>query len=309
MIESFRQLINRLRDMPRQRVCAAPAGNKQVLQAVRDALDEGIAGALLVGHQDHIWRMACQVSLNLNRVELIHEPDPRRAVSVAAGAVKSGAADVLMKGEVNSGDFLRAAASPEGLGNGTLLSYLAAFEVPGYDRLIYVTDGGLNTSPDFTDKAAILQNAIAFLHRLGIETPKVALLSANEKVSPKMPVTVEARRLVDMARQGAITGALVEGPMALDVAVSREAARQKGITDSVASRADLLFAPSIEAGSFLGQAILHFARGRMAAVVLGARKPVVLAGRNETPRGRVCSLALACYAAARAARMESGKEG
>lgn len=301
MIENFRQLINRLKDLPGQKVCAAPAGDGAVLQTIRDALDEGIAGAVLVGHQDHIWRIACMVSLNLNMVELIHEPDPRKALLLAMDTVKSGGADVLMKGVVGSAEFLRAVASPEGLGSGGLLSHLAACEIPGYDRLIYVTDGGINAYPSFEDKVAILKNAVAFLHTLGIELPRVALLSANEQVSPKMPVTVEARKLVEMAQRGEVTGAMVEGPMALDVAVSREAARQKGLFDSVASNADLLFAPGIEVASFLVQAIIHFSHGKMAAAVLGAQRPVVLAAGNEPPRDRVFSLALACYAAARSA--------
>ncbi|MFZ5633776.1 MAG: phosphate acyltransferase [Bacillota bacterium] len=299
MIESFRQLIRRLKETPRQKICVAPAGDETVLGTVRDVIDEGIAGALLVGNQEHIWRAACKISLDLNRVELVHEPDPDRARLLAIKTVRDGGADVLMKGPEDSAGFLGAVASPEGLGGGALLSYLAAYEVPGFDRLIYVTDGGINAFPDFEEKVAILKNAISFLHSVGIETPRVALLSANEKVTPKMPVTVEARKLVDMSHRGLITGALLEGPIALDVAVSREAARQKGISDSVAANADLLFVPNIEVGSFMGQAAIHFARGKMAAVVLGAPKPVVLAGRKETPWGRVCSLALACYASAR----------
>lgn len=298
MIENFRHLINRLKDMTGQKVCVAPAGDGAVLQAIRDALDDGIAGAVLVGDQEHIWRIACMVSLNLNRAEVIHEPDPQKAMYLAMDIVKNGKADVLMRGAVESAEFLRAVASPEGLGGG-LLSHLAACEIPGYDRLIYVTDGGINANPSFEDKVAILKNAVSFLHTLGIEMPKVALLSANEQVSPKMPVTVEARKLVEMVQRGELTGAMVEGPMALDVAVSREAARQKGLVDSVAANADLLFAPGIEVASFLVQAIINFTRGKMAAVVLGAGKPVVPAAGNEPPRDRVYSLALACYAAAR----------
>lgn len=301
MIENFRQLINRLRNMPEQKVCVAPAGDGEVLKNIRDALDEGIAGAVLVGNQEHIWRIACMVSLNLNMVDLIHEPDPRKALLLAIDTVKGGQADVLMRGAVDSAEFIRAVASPGGLGGG-LLSYLAACEIPGYDRLIYVTDGGINASPSFEDKVAILKNAVSFLHTLGIETPRAALLSANEQVSPKMPVTVEARRLVEMARRGELAGAVVEGPMALDVAVSREAARHKGLVDSVAANADLLFAPGIEVAGFLVQGIIHFSRGKMAAVVLGTQKPVVLAAGNEPPRDRVLSTALACYAAARSAR-------
>ncbi|MHB8916775.1 MAG: phosphate acyltransferase [Desulfocucumaceae bacterium] len=299
MIETFRQLINRLKNMPRKKVCvAAAAGDEAVLQTVREALAEGIAGAVLVGNEDHIWRMACKIDLNLNQVELIHQPDPQAAVHTAISTVAGGAADVLMEGVTNSTFFIKAVASPGGLGPCTLLSCLTACEVPGYDRLVYVTDTGINACPDFDHKSVILKNAVIFLHSLGIETPKVAILSANEKVTPKMPVTVDAQRLAEMFRTGVLTGALVEGPMALDVAVSREAARQKGIRDHVSTNADLLLVPGVEVGSLLVKGIIHFARGRAASVLLGARKPVVLAENNYTTPGMVYSIALACYSAA-----------
>lgn len=294
MIESFRQIINRLKKMPRRRICVA-AGEEEVLHTVREAMDEGIADAVLVGNREHIWRMACKVGLNLNMVEIIHDPDPEGAVYTAISTVAGGGADVLLEGTTNSVNFLQALASPGGLGQGRLLSYITACEVPGFDRLIYITDGGINASPVFEDKVEILKNAVHFLHSLDIEAPRVAVLSANEKVTPKMPVTVEAQRLADLYHSGALTGALVEGPVALDVAINKRAARQKGIEDPVASNADLLLVPGMEAGNLMVRAIVHLARGRIASVVLGANRPVVLAGKKENPREIIHSLALACF--------------
>lgn len=294
MIESFWQVVNKLKDMPRKRICAA-AGDEWVLQIIRDVLEEGLAGAVLVGNREHIWRMACRASLNLDQVEIVHEPDPDRVLNTVIKTVESGGADLLMKGTGSSVDFIKAVASSGGPGQEAPLSHLTACEVPGYDRLIYVTDSGINTCPDFDGKVGILKNALEFLHSLGIETPRVAVLSANEKVTPKMPVTVDAQRLADLFHTGALTGALVEGPVALDVAVNKKAARQKGIEDPVASHADLLLVPGVEVGSLLVRGIVHFGRGRTASVVLGGKRPVVLAGKNENPQEIIHSLALACF--------------
>lgn len=298
MLESFWQVINRLKEMPRKRICAA-AADESVLECVRDFLEEDFAGAVLVGNKEHIWRMACRVSLNLDLVEILHQPEPEAALYTAYKTVSDGDADVLMKGSEKSAEFLQVVSSGAGRGSNAFLSSLTACEVPGYDRLIYVTDAGVNISPDFNEKVLILKNAVSFLHALNIDTPRVAVLSANEKVTPKMPVTVEAQRLADLFHSGAMTGALVEGPVALDVAVNKKAARQKGIKDPVASNADLLLVPGVEVGSLLVRGIVNFARGRTASVVLGADIPAVSVDKNQTPQERVHSLALACYALCR----------
>lgn len=281
--------------MPRKKICVA-AGDESVLQTVRDALDEGIADAVLVGNRENIWRMACRVSLNLNMVDIINVPDPEEAFYTAIKTVSSDNADVLMEGTECSEDFIKAVASPAGLGLEKTVSCLAACEVPGFDRLIYVTDSGINEFPGFDEKVEILKNAVEFLYLMGIETPRVAVLSANEKVTPKMPVTVDAQMLADLYHSGALTGALVEGPVALDVAINKRAARQKGINDPVAANADLLLVPGVEAGNLMVRGIVQFARGRVASVLLGTKAPVVLSDINQTPEEKIYSLALACYA-------------
>ncbi|MFU8793968.1 MAG: phosphate acyltransferase, partial [Dethiobacteria bacterium] len=179
-----------------------------------------------------------------------------------------------------------------------ILSHLAIYEVPGYYRLIYMTDGGLNVNPTLAQKKSIMQNAIEFLHSVGLDEPKVAILSANEKIDPKVPATIDARDLKEMASE-AFPGAVVDGPTPLDVAVSLEAALHKGIESPIAGKADLLVAPNIEAGNLLGKAIMYFAGGRMAGLVLGALRPVILTSRNEPPMGKMASIALAAYSVAR----------
>lgn len=178
---------------------------------------------------------------------------------------------------------------------GRLLSHLAVYEIPGYYRLIYMTDGGLNVNPDLKQKRGILENALDFFHTIGMEEPRVAVLTANEKVDPKVIATVDAHELKMAAQRGEMPGAFVDGPMALDVAINEEAALHKGIESPIVGKADLLLVPNIEAGNLLGKAIIYFAGGKMAGLILGAAKPVILVSRNEPAYGKLASIGLAAY--------------
>ncbi|MCR3922535.1 MAG: phosphate acyltransferase [Firmicutes bacterium] len=230
-------------------------------------------------------------------IEIIDIKDPVEATRRAVLETSGGNADILMKGMVNSADFLRAVLDPEGgLRTDRILSHLAVFEIPGYYRLIYVTDGGLNVSPDLQQKKAILENSLQFLHAMGFDNPRVAVLTANEKVNPKIVSTVDAQELKWMAKRGELPRALVDGPMALDVAINIESAQHKGLTSPVAGSAYLLLVPNIEAGNLLGKAIVYFASGKMAGLVLGAAKPIILTSRNEPSYGKMASIAMAAYA-------------
>lgn len=297
--ENFYQVISAVKELPPCRLCVAAAAEETVLEAVRDSRKEGLVEFVLIGPEEKIWRQAMTVSLNLQGIEIIDIADPIEATNRAVKEVAEGKAEILMKGMVNSSDFLRAVLNPEGgMRRDRILSHLAIYEVPGYYRLIYMTDGGLNVSPSLDQKKAILQNAVEFLHAIGLNEPKVAALSANEKVDPKVQATVDAAALKEMAAE-AFPGAIVDGPTPLDIALSFEAALHKGIDSPVAGKADLLFVPNIEAGNILGKAIIYFAGGRMGGLVLGASRPVILTSRNEPPMGKMASIALAAYSVAR----------
>lgn len=297
--ENFYQVITAVKELPSCRLCVASAAEETVLEAVRDSRKEGLVEFVLIGPEEKIWRQAMTVSLNLQGIEIIDIDDPIEATHRAVKEVAAGRADILMKGMVNSSDFLRAVLNPEGgMRRDRILSHFAIYEVPGYYRLIYMTDGGLNVSPNLEQKKAILQNAVEFLHAIGLEEPKVAILSANEKVDPKIPATVDAKALKDMAAE-AFAGSLVDGPTPLDIALSYEAALHKGIDSPIAGKADLLMVPNIEAGNILGKAIIYFAGGRMGGLVLGASRPVILTSRNEPPMGKMASIALAAYSVTR----------
>jgi len=186
-----------------------------------------------------------------------------------------------------------------GLRTGRVLSHLAVFEVPGFDRLIGVTDGGMNIIPTLQQKADIIQNAAGVFQMFGVDPVKVAVLAAVELVNPDMPTTLDAAALAKMADRGQIKGIVVDGPLALDNAVSEEAASHKGIVSPVAGKADLLLVPNLEVGNVLGKSLVYMAGAKIAGLVMGARRPVVVTSRADTPESKVCSIALAALAGRR----------
>ena len=291
---NYSQILERIKRCGQVIVSVAVAQDKEVLTAIKLAHDAGIAQAILVGDAHLISPMLMEVGLSAD-TQIIHEPDIIKAALKAVSLVRNGQAQVLMKGLINSSDFLRAVLDKEqGLRTGRMLSHLAAFEVPGQQKLIFVTDGGMNIAPTLQDKKDILINAMLALHAMGIENPHVAVLTANEVVSNKMPATVDAESLAEMSRAGELPRGIVEGPISLDVAISLEAMRHKGIDSKVSGNVDLILVSTIEVGNILGKALIYFANSKMAGIILGATHPIVLTSRVETPEGKLNSIALAC---------------
>jgi phosphate butyryltransferase len=204
-----------------------------------------------------------------------------------------------MKGMIQTSDFLRAVLNKEyGLRTGKVLSHVSTHEVDGYDRLIHVTDPALNVAPTLPEKAQIVQNVIGYCHSLGNQEPKVAVLGAVEVVNPNMPPTLDAAALTQMNRRGQIKGGIIDGPFALDNAVSVHAAEHKGIQSPVAGQADVLLVPDIEAGNMLYKSLVYFGKSKVGALVLGAAAPVVLTSRADSPEAKLYSIALAVLQAA-----------
>mgnify|MGYP000915570535 CR=1 FL=1 len=294
---SFSEMLSKVNRVERVIISVASACDEEVLEAVKYADEHDLAGAILIGDQVKLKEMAAKLNMDLGRFSVIHEPDPIKASLEATRQVSTGQADFLMKGQVNTSDFLRAVLDAEvGLRTGKVLSHLAAFEVPGYNRLLFVTDGGINIAPDFNEKVAIIQNAVNYLNLIGYENPFVAVLSANEAINPKMPVTMEAATLAKMAEQGQIKGCTLDGPLSLDLAISEEAAKHKSVTSPVAGKADLLMVPTIEVGNILGKAMVYLGKAKMAGIVLGAKVPVVLTSRAATMETKVTSIVMAALA-------------
>lgn len=272
----------------------AAANDEHVLETVKMGMEAGLIIPVLAGDEKKIREIAAGISLVLDGVVIIDAPDPGEAALEAVRAVSDGRADILMKGMVNTSDFMQAVLNRDcGLRSSKTLSHMAAFQVPGFDRLLFMTDGGINIKPDLEQKRAILENGIDFLLALGWREPRVAIVTANEVVNPEMPATLDAAELTRMAASGQIRGALVDGPLSLDLAISKEAARRKGSASPVAGRADLFLMPDIEAGNIFGKSLIYFAGALMAGVVLGTQAPVILTSRASSPEEKLNSIAMA----------------
>jgi len=294
-MKSFSELDMRVKSFPKVRVAVANALDASVLEAVVKADAEDVADAILVGEKDEIRRIADEHSIDISITDIVHAPNELAAAAKAVELVRSGDCGILMKGYLHTDDFLRAILDRDGgLRTPALMSHVFIAEAKGYDRLIFISDGAMNIAPDLEGKAAIALNAIHVAKVFGVENPKVAIMSAVELVNPKIQSTVDAAVLHMMAdRRQFDPAAEVEGPFALDNAVSLEAARHKKITGEVAGMADVLIVPTIEAGNMLAKSLVYFARARLAGILVGAAAPVVLTSRADSADSKYLSLAAA----------------
>ncbi len=295
MIKNFNDLVEKAKMLDKFTVCVAGAEDEEVLKAVKLAMDMGFIKPILVGDKDKIEELADKVGLR--DYELVHSDSTEESALEAVKIVSSGRASVLMKGFVNTSVYLRAVLNKEfGLRTGRLLSLLAAYEIPQYHKLLYCTDSGVNPNPNLNQKKDILTNSLLALEGFGIHIPKVAALTGNEMVDPKIQSTVDADALVKMVENGEIKKCIIEGPIAFDVAFDAHAAEHKGINSQVSGDVDLLLFPNMETGNALGKSWLLWNEAKWAGIILGASSPIVLGSRSDTAEIKVNSIALACLA-------------
>lgn len=275
-------------------IAVAAAQDPEVISAIKGAYDLGIATAILVGDADGIRQAAQTVDFDLSQVEIVDEPNQIQAARKAVELVRNGKAQMVMKGLLNTADILRAVLDKEiGLRTGRVLSHVALMEPQGYGRLLLMTDGGMNIAPDLKQKAQMVENAVGVAQKLGISCPKVAVITAFEQVNPDMPATVEAALLAKMADRGQIKNCIVDGPIALDGAVSPEAAAHKGMQSPVAGQADILLVPVIEVGNVIYKTLTYLGQGRVAGIIAGAAAPIILTSRSDSPEAKLHSIATA----------------
>lgn len=276
------------------RIAVVAAHDEAVIQSLIPLYTKGLIQPTLIGDRDEIFRIADELGMDLSQINIIKETDPQKCAEIGVGLVSTGEADILMKGHLQTAELLRAVLEKEkGLRTGNLLSHCGVFEMPGYHKLLLVTDAGINIAPDLKQKMQIIQNAVAVMHSLGVERPKVAVLAAVELVNPAMPATLDAAALAKMAQRGQIGSCVVDGPLAMDNAVSLEAAKEKHIVSDVAGDADILLVPDIEAGNILVKALVFLYNARTCGVITGAKVPLVVTSRADSSDTKHNSILLA----------------
>ncbi len=294
MIKHLSQLVDLAKDKRKRKIAVAAAGDHHVLEAISNAVKEGIVEPILIGDTEKIKGIAKEINFDLKGIEIFDEQDNYKASLMATRMIGEGKAEILMKGLVSSGILLKAVLNKEyGLRKGSVLSHVAVFESPYYHKLLGVTDAAMNVNPDLMEKIAIIKNAVEVFHGIGNKNPKVAIVGSVETVNPKMEATMHAATISMMNYRKQITGCIIDGPLAIDGAVSKRAAELKGIESHVAGDVDIILAPDIDGGNILYKAMAFLGGATSAAVIMGAKVPIVLTSRGDTERSKFLSIALA----------------
>jgi phosphate butyryltransferase len=291
-------LVARAESLPPCHVAVAAAHDPEILRSVDEAQKRGIATADLIGDANRVEQIATENHLDLLGVIIEDQTDEHLAARRAMSLVREGRANVVVKGQIKTSGFLRAALDRDhGIRDKSLLSHVGVFEIAGWDRLLLMSDSGVVLYPTTEQKLVIIQSVVDVAHKLEIDTPRVAILSASEHVHPSRPAGIEALALARMAQEGWVSGAIVDGPLPLDVAVDAVCAEQRGVGGAVAGHADIVIVPNVEAGNIAAKAILYLGGGHMAGVVVGARVPIIINSRADDATTRLRSVAMASLVA------------
>lgn len=298
MSKNFDDLLSKLQSVKTKKVAVAVAQDEPVLEAIKAAKERSIADAILVGDREEIQKIAEKIDMDLSQFEIVDEKNPAKAALEAIRIVSSGQADMVMKGLLDTATFLRSVLNKEvGLRTGKLMSHVSVFEIKGIDRLILLTDAAFNTYPDLKAKVQIINNSVQVAKACGIENPKVAPVCAVEVVNADMPATVDAALLSKMSDRGQIKGCIVDGPLALDNALSEEAAHHKGVAGPVAGKADIIMLPNIETANVMYKTLTYTSESRNGGLLVGTSAPVILTSRADSFETKVNSIALAALVA------------
>jgi phosphotransacetylase len=294
----YEQLLERCRSLDPVPTAVAHPCEASALAGALEAGEKRLIIPILVGPESKIREVAQKNRLNLGNTRIVDAPHSHGSAARAVELVRKGEAELLMKGSLHTDELLSAVVAREtGLRTGRRISHVFIMDVPTYHKVLVITDAAINIAPALEDKVDICQNAIDLAVSLGVAAPKVAILAAVETVNSKMPSTIDAAALCKMSERGQITNGVLDGPLAFDNAISKDAARTKGIRSEVAGDPDILLAPDLEAGNILAKQLTFLANADSAGLVLGARVPIILTSRADSVRSRIASCGVAMIAA------------
>ena len=294
----YEQLLTKCSSLEPIPTAVAHPCDETSLSGAVEAANKGLIVPILVGPRQKILSTADSAGLDLRSIQIVEAPHSHAAAIKAVELLREAKAELLMKGSLHTDELMAAVVSRDGgLRTARRISHAFVMDVPTYHKVLIVTDGAINIAPTLEDKVDICQNAIDLAVSLGCEWPKVAILAAVETVTSKMPATIDAAALCKMAERGQIKGAILEGPLAFDNAISKQAAKTKGISSNVAGDPDILLVPDLEAGNILAKQLTFLANADSAGIVLGARVPIILTSRADSVRSRIASCGVAMLAA------------
>lgn len=299
-MNTFKDILEEVKKLPSKKMAIAVAQDGEVLLAAKECQEYDIANAVLIGDAQEISRIAKRKDIDIGNFEIIDRPEVDDAVRKAVAMVHDGEVDMVMKGAVQSPIVLRAVLDKKiGLRTGKVLSHVAVFEAPGYDRLMLMTDAGMNIKPTFTQKVDMIKNAVSVAKAIGINCPKVAIIAHLELINPDMSSSIDAGMLSKMAERGQIKDCIVDGPLALDLALSKESTIAKGVTSPVAGQADILVLDNIDVANVLYKALVFFGGAKITGLVVGAKAPVILTSRADSSEAKLVSVAIGSLMASR----------
>jgi len=294
----YERMLEKCKNLKPVPTAVAHPCEESALAGAIEASNLGLIIPILVGPRDKIEATAKSAGIDISKYQIVDTPHSHASAAKAVELLREAQAELLMKGSLHTDELMAAVVSREGgLRTARRISHVFVMDVPTYHKVLFVTDGAINIAPTLEDKADICQNAIDLIIALGLKKPKVAILSAVETVTSKIPATIDAAALCKMAERGQITGAILDGPLAFDNAISKQAAEIKGIRSLVAGDPDILLAPDLEAGNILAKQLSFLANADSAGLVLGARVPIILTSRADSVRSRIASCGVAMLAA------------
>jgi len=298
MLKSFSEIEIQVRNTKQKTIAVAMAEDKELLMAVEKARSKGLTKAILIGDTGKIKSIFKKTNIDESNYDLIDSKGEESSVSEAVSLVRKGTAQVLMKGLCSTSVFLKAILNKEsGLRSGNVLSHLSFFESPNYHKILMMSDAAINIAPDLSVKISIVENALSATHKLGYNNPKIALISAIEKVNPiGMPSTADAAIIAKMADRGQIKGGIIDGPLAVDNALSLQSCEVKGLKTKVGGDADICIVPNIETGNVFYKLLTILGNAKVAGIIVGAQVPVVLSSRSDSEESKYLSIITALKA-------------